>query len=80
LLEWSVEDLGAKASVHRNTILRAEKGEASAPTLATIRYALEQAGVIFIPRNGAGEGVRLKEATDSVAILSRKRKDASPSE
>lgn len=80
LLEWSVDDLSAKASVHRNTILRTEKGEASGPTLAAIRLALEQGGVQFIPRNGEGEGVRLKEATEPVSILSRKRKDAAPGE
>jgi transcriptional regulator with XRE-family HTH domain len=77
LLEWSVDDLASIADVHRNTVLRAEKGEASGPTLAAIRLALEGAGVQFIPRNGGGEGVRLKEATEAVAILSRKRKDQS---
>lgn len=32
-------------------------------TLAAIRAALEAAGVEFIPENGGGPGVRLREAT-----------------
>jgi transcriptional regulator with XRE-family HTH domain len=80
LLEWSVDDLGRVAEVHRNTVLRAEKGEASGPTLAAIQLALENAGVQFIPRNGGGEGVRLKEATEAVSVLSRKRKEGNRDE
>lgn len=30
-------------------------------TMAVIRRALEDAGVIFIPKNGGGQGVRLRE-------------------
>ncbi len=37
LLEWSIEDLAECAGVHRNTVLRAEKGEATVPTLAALR-------------------------------------------
>jgi transcriptional regulator with XRE-family HTH domain len=74
LLEWSVDVLAEAAGVHRNTVLRAENGEASAPTLAALRLALEGAGVVFIPRNGGGEGVRLAQPSEAVSVLSRKRK------
>jgi transcriptional regulator with XRE-family HTH domain len=58
LLSWSIADLATKSNIHRNTLLRAEKGEATAPTLTGIRSTLEGAGVLFISRNGSGEGVR----------------------
>lgn len=74
MLGWSIDDLAEKAGVHRNTILRAEKGAATAPTLATVQIALERAGVVFIARNGGGEGVRLTTASEAVALISRKRK------
>ena len=32
------------------------------------------AGVVFIARNGGGEGVRLAVASDAVEVISRKRK------
>ncbi len=74
LLEWTVDRLAEAAGVHRNTVLRAEKGEATTPTLAALRMALEGAGVVFIARNGGGEGVRLAVASDAVEVISRKRK------
>ena len=60
LLAWTVRDLAARASVHRNTITAIERGK-SKPTLGTIaqlQRALERAGVEFI--NGKRPGVRLK--------------------
>lgn len=77
LLEWPIETLAKTAGLHRNTVLRAEKGEATAPTLAALRLALEGAGVILIPPEGGGEGVRLARPSDAVAVISRKRKSES---
>lgn len=74
LLEWSIDALAEKAGIHRNTVLRAEKGEATAPTLALLQLTLEKAGVTFIERNGGGEGVRLATPSDAPAVLSRRRK------
>ncbi|GAB4184006.1 MAG: helix-turn-helix transcriptional regulator [Thalassobaculales bacterium] len=57
----TVQELAARAGVHKNTVVRAEAGMAShGPTLAAIRQALEAAGVEFIAENGGGPGVRLK--------------------
>lgn len=60
LLNWTVRDLAERASVHRNTITRAET-DATGPGYATlaIRAALEEGGVEFIAENGGGPGVRL---------------------
>ena len=61
LLNWTVRDLAEAAHVHRNTVTRAET-DATGPGYATasIRAALEAAGVEFIAENGGGPGVRLK--------------------
>jgi len=62
LLNWTVRDLAVHAGVHRNTITRAET-DATGPGHATasIRAALESAGVEFISENGGGAGVRLRK-------------------
>ncbi|WP_089235411.1 helix-turn-helix domain-containing protein [Tropicimonas sediminicola] len=61
-LGLGVRDLAEKASVSPNTVARLERGEELKPaTVATIRAALETAGVIFIAENGGGPGVRLRK-------------------
>lgn len=59
LLNWTVRDLAERAGVHRNTVTRAET-DATGPGHATasIRAALEAAGVEFT--NGDAQGVRLR--------------------
>lgn len=60
-LGLGVRELAALADVSTNTITRLERGEALYPrTVEAIRSALEAAGVEFIPENGGGAGVRLK--------------------
>lgn len=53
LLNWTVRDLAERAGVHRNTVTRAET-DATGPGHATasIRAALEAAGVEFIGETG----------------------------
>lgn len=61
-LGWGVRDLASAAKVSPDTIARLERGESLYPrTLEAIRSALEAAGVDFIPQNGGGPGVRLRE-------------------
>lgn len=64
LIRWSAEDLARESGVGLSTIRRMEVAEgvpaASARNLAAIQEALENAGVQFIPRNGGGAGVRLR--------------------
>ncbi|MFG1222160.1 helix-turn-helix domain-containing protein [Xanthobacter wiegelii] len=63
LIDWSQQQLADAAKVGVVTIRQFEGG-ASAPrnaTLTVIRAALEAAGVEFIPENGGGAGVRMRE-------------------
>lgn len=56
-----VRELAKAAGVSPDTVARLERGETIRPTtIATIRAALEAAGVEFIEENGGGSGVRLR--------------------
>ena len=62
-LGWSQSDLAAKAGVHCRTVHDFEKSvrRPTPATLSVLRRALEDGGVIFIPVNGGGQAVRLRE-------------------
>jgi len=63
LLNWSRGHLAAAAKTTERTIARLEDG-ASKPRASTadaISKAFERAGVMFVPENGGGRGVRLKK-------------------
>jgi transcriptional regulator with XRE-family HTH domain len=62
LLGWSQRDLAAKSKAGIVTIQNFEtaKTEPVAGTLLLLRQAFERAGIIFIPKDGGGVGVRLK--------------------
>jgi ribosome-binding protein aMBF1 (putative translation factor) len=62
LLAWSQDDLSAKAKVSKTTLQLFETGQRDpySRTLTALRSALEKAGVVVIPENGGGPGVRLK--------------------
>ncbi|MBY3038481.1 MULTISPECIES: helix-turn-helix domain-containing protein [Rhizobium] len=69
LLEWSQDDLSSASKVAKATIANFEAGKRSPyeRTLQDMKQALEVGGVIFIPENGGGAGVRLaKRATASI--------------
>lgn len=62
MLGWSREHLANAADVAVGTVVDFERG-ARQPykrTLADIRRALEEAGVIFIGEDEEGPGIRLK--------------------
>lgn len=63
LLNWSRIDLAKAAATTERTIARVELGETEprTSTALAIQHALEDAGIIFIPSNGEGPGVRLRE-------------------
>ena len=65
-LNWTLADLSRAAGVHRNTISNFETGRygGSEEALKAIRNALESAGIIFVPENGAGPGVRLAKRSN----------------
>lgn len=64
LIGWSQAQVAQATGLSVPTIKRAEgQGAvaASADATAAIRAALEAAGVVFIPENGGGAGVRLRK-------------------
>ena len=62
-LGLGVRELATLSYVAQATVSRLERGEVLRPaTVASIRAALEQAGIEFIAENGGGVGVRLKDS------------------
>lgn len=66
LVRMEQSELAARANISVATLRRMEASEGPAAGLTNnvgaIQGALEAAGVIFVPENGAGPGVRLKKA------------------
>ena len=62
LLDWSQQDLAAKAGVGLVTIHQLEAGTSQPrrATLDVIKRAFEQAGVDFLDENGGAAGVRFR--------------------
>ncbi|KMO10365.1 helix-turn-helix domain-containing protein [Methylobacterium platani] len=63
-LGWSNPTLAEKTGLHRNTLNRAENGEAKRSTLELLRRVFEEAGLEFIPENGGGAGIRFRNRAD----------------
>ena len=63
MLGWSRDQLSEAAKVAKRTIVDFERSARSPQhsTIAAIKQALEAAGVQFIPENGGGPGVRLRD-------------------
>lgn len=66
LLRWSQNDLASASKVSAPTIKRLENmdGELTGyqTTIAALERAFADAGIVFIPENGGGVGVRLAKA------------------
>lgn len=62
LLNWSATTLGKKVNVGRNVVSRFENGSPNTRhgTVVAMQKVMEAAGVVFIPENGGGPGVRLR--------------------
>lgn len=59
-LGWGTRELALNANVSPDTVARLERGEQlKNSTIAGIRKVFEEAGIVFIPENGGGAGVRL---------------------
>jgi hypothetical protein len=70
-LQWTAAELAEKSNVGLSTVRRAEDS-AGVPALTkanlgAIRGALEVGGIEFIPENGGGEGVRLRNGASPQA-------------
>lgn len=63
-LNIGVRDLAKLADVAQLTVSRFERGdELKSATIEKIQAALELAGIVFVPENGHGVGVRLKKGS-----------------
>ena len=62
LLRWKQSDLAKAADLSLTALnnIEREVADPKASTLGSIQRALEAAGVVFIPGNGGGPGVRLR--------------------
>lgn len=67
MLHWSMLDLARAASLSVSTIKRIEGAQpypaATTSKLASIQRALEEAGVLFLPDDGKGPGLKLCRPT-----------------
>jgi transcriptional regulator with XRE-family HTH domain len=71
-LGLGIRDLAELAQVAPATVSRLEAGEELKPrTIATIRAALESAGVEFIAENGGGAGARLRKGGAPGRLVAR---------
>jgi transcriptional regulator with XRE-family HTH domain len=63
-LQIGVRQLAELASVSAMTVTRFETNQSGghADTLRKLQTALESAGIVFIPENGDGPGVRLRKS------------------
>lgn len=60
-LGWSVRELAERAGVNFNTVSRYENGSgAQTRSVEAMERALSNAGIMFIPENGGGEGIRFR--------------------
>ncbi|WP_378947751.1 helix-turn-helix domain-containing protein [Mesorhizobium sp. ANAO-SY3R2] len=62
LLNWTQADLGERVSISVVSIRAFEKGgEMRDANRKLLALTFEQAGVVLIPENGGGAGVRLRD-------------------
>ena len=73
MVEWSAERLSEASAVDLRTIRQFEARfrRPDEKTLRRLRITLEAAGVMFVPENGRGAGVRFKFNTKEVRAIKR---------
>jgi hypothetical protein len=73
MIEWSVERLSQASAIDLQTIHNFEVRfrRPDEKTLRRLRITLEAAGVMFVPENGWGVGVRFKFNTKEVRAIKR---------
>lgn len=64
-LKWSAKELADRSGVAESTVKRIEAEDgfpnARGANIEAVHSALVAAGIVFIPENGGGAGVRLKK-------------------
>ena len=73
MIDWSAERLSQASSVDLQTLrnFEARFRRLDERTLRRLRITLEAAGVMFVPENGRGAGVRFKFNTKEVRAIKR---------
>jgi hypothetical protein len=73
MLEWSAERLSQASAVDLQTLRNFEVRfrRPDEKVLRRLRITLEAAGVMFVPENGRGAGVRFKFNTKEVRAIKR---------
>jgi transcriptional regulator with XRE-family HTH domain len=70
-LRWSAKKLADRAGVAESTIKRMEQDEgfpiARGANIEAVYKTLAEAGIIFLPENGGGVGIRLRKTTGPIA-------------
>jgi transcriptional regulator with XRE-family HTH domain len=69
-LRWSAKKLAGKAGVAESTIKRMEQDEgfpvARGANIEAVYRTLADAGIVFVPENGGGVGIRLRKAPERI--------------
>jgi hypothetical protein len=73
MIDWSAERLSQASAVDLQTLrnFEARFRRLDERTLRRLRITLEAAGVMFVPENGRGAGVRFKFNTKEVRAIKR---------
>jgi transcriptional regulator with XRE-family HTH domain len=81
-LRWSAKELAEKAGVAESTIKRMEQDEgfpiARGSNIEAVYKTLTGAGIVLVPENGGGVGVRLRKATQDSAMPTKRSRRPSP--
>jgi DNA-binding XRE family transcriptional regulator len=66
-LRWSAKELADRAGVAESTIKRMEQDEgfpiARGAKIEAVYRTLAEAGIIFLPENGGGVGIRIRKTS-----------------
>jgi transcriptional regulator with XRE-family HTH domain len=69
-LRWSAKELADKAGVAESTIKRMEQNEgfpiARGANIEAVYRTLVDAGIVFVPENGGGVGIRLHKPAEPI--------------
>lgn len=61
-LGWTTVELARHADVNANTVTKFENGgNVTIETIAKLKAAFDKAGILWVPENGGGEGVRFRD-------------------
>jgi transcriptional regulator with XRE-family HTH domain len=81
-LRWSAKELADKAGVAESTIKRMEQDEgfpiARGSNIEAVYKTLTGAGIVLVPENGGGVGVRLRKSAGEDAKAPKRARAGSP--